>query len=163
MVTKLSSSRIISEASFATSVPVIPMAQPISAAFRAGASFTPSPVMATTSPFSLYAFTILNLCAGLTLANTLYRPIFFFRSSSDMASSITPVTISSPCFDILRSLAIFPAVSTWSPVIITVFIPALLHRATAFFTSFLGGSIREAIPAKTSPVSSGSLVWYTYL
>ena len=48
MVAKLSSVRVISAAPFATSVPVIPIAQPISAAFNAGASFTPSPVMETT-------------------------------------------------------------------------------------------------------------------
>ena len=35
-----------------TSVPVMPMATPMSASFRAGASFTPSPVIATTSPIS---------------------------------------------------------------------------------------------------------------
>ena len=47
IVAKLSSARIIAEASFDTSVPVIPIATPISAFFNAGASFTPSPVMAT--------------------------------------------------------------------------------------------------------------------
>ena len=51
IVEKLSSSRIISAAFFATSVPVMPIAQPISAALSAGASFTPSPVIATISPF----------------------------------------------------------------------------------------------------------------
>lgn len=39
---------IISEASFATSVPVIPIAKPTFAAFNYGASFEPSPVAATT-------------------------------------------------------------------------------------------------------------------
>lgn len=43
MVEKLSSARIISEADLATAVP-LPMAMPISAFFKAGASFTPSPV-----------------------------------------------------------------------------------------------------------------------
>lgn len=38
----------MSDASFATSVPDMPIAIPMSALFRAGASFTPSPVMATT-------------------------------------------------------------------------------------------------------------------
>ncbi|MNL45832.1 hypothetical protein D3C87_1685080 [compost metagenome] len=47
IVEKLSSSRIISAASFATSVPVIPMAIPMFAAFNDGASFNPSPVIAT--------------------------------------------------------------------------------------------------------------------
>ena len=47
IVAKLSSKRIIEAASLVTSVPDIPMAIPISASFIAGASFTPSPVIAT--------------------------------------------------------------------------------------------------------------------
>lgn len=46
---KLSSVRIMSDASLATSVPAIPMANPTSAFFSAGASLVPSPVTATTS------------------------------------------------------------------------------------------------------------------
>ena len=45
MVAKLSSAKIISEASLATSVPDIPIAIPIEAYLRAGASLTPSPVI----------------------------------------------------------------------------------------------------------------------
>ncbi len=48
MVAKLSSVSTMSAASLATSVPSLPMATPMSACLRAGASFTPSPVMATT-------------------------------------------------------------------------------------------------------------------
>lgn len=51
IVWKSSSTRIMSAASLQTSVPVWPIATPMSAAFRATASFTPSPVMATTDPF----------------------------------------------------------------------------------------------------------------
>ena len=47
MDAKLSSRRIMSLACFATSVPLIPIDIPTSALFRASASFTPSPVMAT--------------------------------------------------------------------------------------------------------------------
>lgn len=47
---KLSLSNIISAAYFATYVPVIPIANPTSAFFRAGASLVPSPVTATTYP-----------------------------------------------------------------------------------------------------------------
>ena len=47
MVAKLSSNRIMSLACFATSVPLIPMEIPMSDFFRARASFTPSPVIAT--------------------------------------------------------------------------------------------------------------------
>jgi hypothetical protein len=45
---KLSSSRMIPAAYFATYVPAIPIAKPISAFLSAGASLVPSPVMATT-------------------------------------------------------------------------------------------------------------------
>lgn len=47
MVAKLSSASTMSEAPLATAVPD-PMATPMSASLSAGASFTPSPVMATT-------------------------------------------------------------------------------------------------------------------
>ena len=48
MEAKSSSVSTMSAASLATSVPVMPMATPMSACLRAGASLTPSPVMATT-------------------------------------------------------------------------------------------------------------------
>lgn len=47
---KLSSSKIIPAAYFAISTPAIPIANPISAFLRAGASLPPSPVIATTWP-----------------------------------------------------------------------------------------------------------------
>ena len=68
MVAKLSSSKIISAASLETSVPVIPMATPISARLSAGASLTPSPVMATISPFAWSELTMSSLCSGATRA-----------------------------------------------------------------------------------------------
>jgi hypothetical protein len=43
---------MISQAPLATSVPVIPIANPTSALVKAGASFVPSPVTATTPPES---------------------------------------------------------------------------------------------------------------
>jgi hypothetical protein len=47
---KLSSSKIIEAAYLATYVPFIPIANPTSAFFKAGASLVPSPVTATTLP-----------------------------------------------------------------------------------------------------------------
>jgi len=44
---KLSSSKIMSDALLATSVPEIPIEKPTLAFIRAGASFVPSPVTAT--------------------------------------------------------------------------------------------------------------------
>ena len=58
---KLSSVRIIAAASLLTSVPVMPMAMPMSAFLSAGASFTPSPVIATTWPRSCTAVTTRSL------------------------------------------------------------------------------------------------------
>ena len=50
IVTKLSSVSTMSDAFFATSVPLRPIDTPMSAFFSAGASFTPSPVIATIFP-----------------------------------------------------------------------------------------------------------------
>ncbi len=68
MLAKLSSSRIRSAASLATSVPEMPMAMPMSAHFSAGASLTPSPVTATISPFFCNAWTISIFCSAATRA-----------------------------------------------------------------------------------------------
>jgi len=68
---KLSSTRMIPAASLATSVPAIPIANPISAFFNAGASFVPSPVTATTDPHFYKPVTSKNLSSGVLLAKTL--------------------------------------------------------------------------------------------
>ena len=67
---KLSSVRIMSAAPLATSVPVMPMATPMSACLSAGASFTPSPVMATMCPRACSARTSRSFCSGATRAKT---------------------------------------------------------------------------------------------
>ena len=64
IVAKLSSARTISAACLATSVPVMPIATPMSAAFSAGASLTPSPVIATTAPVALQRANDLQLVFG---------------------------------------------------------------------------------------------------
>lgn len=61
---KLSSSIIISAAYLATSVPLIPIAKPTLAFLRAGASFVPSPVTATTSLHYFSPVTIRYLSYG---------------------------------------------------------------------------------------------------
>jgi hypothetical protein len=65
---KSSSVSVIAAASRATSVPVRPIATPMSAFFSAGASFTPSPVIATTCPSAWRAVTMRSLSAGETRA-----------------------------------------------------------------------------------------------
>ena len=81
IVAKLSSERIIRLAFLATWVPE-PIAMPMSAALIAGASFTPSPVIATTSPFFLSVSTSSTLCSGATRPTTPMSSIRASRSSS---------------------------------------------------------------------------------
>ena len=56
--------------SLQTSVPAIPIANPTSAFFKAGASFVPSPVTATTLPNYFRPVTNKNLSSGVDLART---------------------------------------------------------------------------------------------
>ena len=90
MDAKLSSVRMMSAASLATSVPAMPMATPMSAFFSAGASFTPSPVTATTSPSSLSRLTTRNFCSGATRAKMTSPFRAVSSSASVSASSSTP-------------------------------------------------------------------------
>lgn len=61
---------MISAASFETSVPAIPIANPTSAFLSAGASFVPSPVTATTWPSYLSPVTKMYLSSGELRAKT---------------------------------------------------------------------------------------------
>ena len=90
IVAKLSSVSTIDAASLETSLPVIPIATPISACFNAGASLTPSPVMETIFPFSCHARTIRILCSGDTRAYTEIFSTKFFSSSSVIESISAP-------------------------------------------------------------------------
>ncbi len=76
MVLKLSSNNINPADSFATSVPFSPIATPMSACFKAGESFIPSPVIATMCPLLCSASTIFNLYSGVVLAKTLILSTF---------------------------------------------------------------------------------------
>ena len=70
IVEKLESNKIRSADSLATSVASL-TTTPISAFLSAGASFTPSHIIATTSPSSLSEFTIRIFCSGFVLAKSL--------------------------------------------------------------------------------------------
>ena len=70
IVAKLSSVRIITAASLETSVPVMPIATPMFAALSAGASLTPSPVIATIWPLCWSSRTRRTLSSGATRAIT---------------------------------------------------------------------------------------------
>ena len=83
--------KIISAASFATSVPTMPIEIPISALRKAGASFTPSPVTATTSPRCWKAETSLILCSGAMRANNTSLSSNSCKATSDNSSNSAPV------------------------------------------------------------------------
>lgn len=96
MVEKLSSVRMRSAAPLATSVPERPIAQPMSAAFRAGASFTPSPVIATTQPRFCQAFTMRILCSGDTRAEYRKALDVLLQGLLRQEFQLRPVTARSP-------------------------------------------------------------------
>ncbi len=154
MVAKLSSKMTISAASFETSVPVMLIATPISACLSAGASLTPSPVIATISPTSLSARTIRSLCSGETRAYTDTSFTTLRRSSSLICCRSLPMSVLALSPTIPRSRAIALAVIGWSPVIITTRMPAVLQVATASFTSGRGGSIMPTNPMNTLSFSA---------
>mmetsp|Transcript_26689 Transcript_26689/g.62444 ORF Transcript_26689/g.62444 Transcript_26689/m.62444 type:complete len:205 (+) Transcript_26689:112-726(+) len=160
MLVKLSSARTMSEASLATSVPAMPMAMPMSACFKAGASLTPSPVMAAISSNDLRILTISCLCLGSVRENTapsisLRSMIFCSTStlrSSESASNSCPVKEFSlwppegariPSFWEMAS-----AVVLLSPVIMMTLIPATRHASMAGLHSGRGGSRMPTMPTK---------------
>ena len=145
MRVKRSSSSTMDAASRATSVPRSPMAMPTSAAFSAGASFTPSPVIATTSPACLSCCTRRSLWLGCRRAQ---RSVWRRRSLRRASSSDS---ISAPVSTSGRSLrptcrAMARAVAGWSPVIMITRMPACRHSASAAGTSSRGGSSRASRP-----------------
>ena len=139
--------RIITAASLETSVPVMPIATPMSAVFSAGASFTPSPVIATTLPFSLSSRTSRTLSSGATRAMTPISSSSPLSCSSLMAANSVPVT-ARPSMP--SSPAIAAAVVAWSPVIIRTRIPASWHSAIATLASGRGGSTMPTIASSVS-------------
>ena len=153
MLAKLSSCKTISAASLATSVPDIPMAIPILALDNAGASFTPSPVIATISPWLCKELTMRIFWSGATREN-----IVEFAAASSISASLNlvielPLTAGIPPSVMPNSLPIAVAVNCWSPVIILTLMPAFWQIAIASFTSGLGGSMIPTKPRKINPDS----------
>ena len=160
MVAKLSSAKIIFAASLLTSVPLTPMAMPMSAAFSAGASFTPSPVMATTLPSACSTLMMRSLWAGATRAKTDVWRTAFAKPASSSASNSVPVSALAPGSTIPKSSAMRAAVRGWSPVIMMTRIPARRASAMASAAWSRGGSIMPTTPARISACSrSGVAAW----
>mmetsp|Transcript_13226 Transcript_13226/g.33314 ORF Transcript_13226/g.33314 Transcript_13226/m.33314 type:complete len:222 (-) Transcript_13226:1620-2285(-) len=145
MVAKLSSASTILAASLDTSVPVMPMATPMLAALRAGASLTPSPVMDETWPMRWSDLTMRILFSGEARAKTLQLRTMLSRASSSMASSWGPVKVETSLSlasegTMASILAMAVAVAGWSPVIILTTMPALVATLTPSMASGRGGS-----------------------
>ena len=92
MEAKLSSASTRSAASLAASLPVWPMAMPASARLSAGASLTPSPVIATVRPCDCSAFTSRSLWAGEVRANTSVSRMRPASPASSIKSKSLPVS-----------------------------------------------------------------------
>ncbi len=148
MVAKLSSVSTRSAASRAASVPRRPIATPMSAALSAGASFTPSPVMATSSPSACSARTSRSLCSGLARAMTSVWSKARRKAASSSGSMRAPSSGNVAFSPICAPMA--AAVAAWSPVIIFTRSPARWHSATAATASSRGGSIRPARPSRVN-------------
>ena len=155
MEAKLSSRMTMSPASRATSVP-LPMAKPTSASFRAGASLMPSPVMPATSPRSWAARTRRLLSDGSARATTrsFGRAARSFSSLRRPSSSL--VRMRSPSWAMPASMATARAVRRLSPVIMTVWMPALRTWATASRTPGRRGSRMASRPTSVRGHVSGS-------
>ena len=152
---KLSSVSVSAAASLATSVPVMPIAMPMSAFLSAGASLTPSPVIATTWPWACSAVTTRSLCEGETRAKTVMSSSARSSSASSIASSSAPET-TRPCCRSPISRAIASAVTGWSPVIITTRMPAVSQVRIAAVASGRGGSSMPTSPRNVSPDSASA-------
>ena len=152
MSPKSSSSSTTAAASRATSVPRWPMAMPICAAFSAGASFTPSPVIATTSPAAFSASTMRSFCSGRTRAKTAISCTRTRNAASSSAAISAPVATGASSRPALRAMA--AAVAGWSPVIMAMRMPALRQSRTASGTDGRSGSARATRPRKPSAASA---------
>ena len=156
IVAKLSSASTMSAASFETSVPVMPMATPMSAFFSAGASLTPSPVIATTAPFALQRLDDAQLVLGIDARVDRHLGDRAASASSDSFSSSAPV--------MARPSAAMPELLSddrrRSRVVAgdhqRTNAGAPCARATASFASARGGSIMPISPANTRSCSTRS-------
>mmetsp|Transcript_18343 Transcript_18343/g.31391 ORF Transcript_18343/g.31391 Transcript_18343/m.31391 type:complete len:321 (+) Transcript_18343:849-1811(+) len=148
MEEKLSSMIMMSAASFATSVPAMPMARPTSEALSAAASFVPSPVTATTSPRERSALTSVRLSSGEDRANTRMLGSIASMSASLRARKAGPsMAVYSDRFSgrMPHSRAMWRAVWMLSPVTMRTTMPASWHVITAWGTSLRTGSLMPTI------------------
>mmetsp|Transcript_11867 Transcript_11867/g.35178 ORF Transcript_11867/g.35178 Transcript_11867/m.35178 type:complete len:231 (+) Transcript_11867:110-802(+) len=177
MVAKLLSARIMSEAPLATAVPA-PIATPMSARLSAGASLTPSPVIAVTMPMDWRRETSRSLWEGSVRAKRLHSPAARLCSSSLRLANSRPVSAvyarapgtpagdaaaasaarsSSPGVMTPACLHTASAVCMLSPVTTMTRTPAERARAMAGPTSGRTGSVMPVTPRSVSPDSTSAM------
>ncbi len=144
-------------ASRATSVPDAPMATPMSARRRAGASFTPSPVIATTWPSARSDSAMRSLVSGELRAITASRWSARRASRAGSVRASTCVPVATPCsgstgMPTCRAMA--AAVRPLSPVTTSTRTPAWRHRSTAAAAEARGGSTSPTTPTRRSSRSA---------
>lgn len=152
---KLSLRRIISAAYFATYVPVIPIANPTSAFFKAGASLVPSPVTATTCPLSLRPVTKAYLSSGLDLAKTLRFSLSLSNSSPfAMVSTLKSLPVFSCYFESLAQshFAVRHFLQTTPPISLIKSIPYITILLSPGWIIPISQAIALAV-IKLSPVT----------
>mmetsp|Transcript_50994 Transcript_50994/g.84528 ORF Transcript_50994/g.84528 Transcript_50994/m.84528 type:complete len:285 (+) Transcript_50994:864-1718(+) len=163
IVEKLSSASTMSAAVLATAVPE-PMATPMFAFLSAGASLTPSPVIATTMPCRCNSSTSRSLCNGSVRAKRLVLTTASSAVLSSSAVNSRPVRaqpdpewrVGSCGFDAAKIPTCrqsASAVALLSPVTTTTRMPASAHVSTALHTSGRGGSLRQHTPTRVRPDS----------
>ena len=136
MVAKLSSVRIMIAASFETSVPVIPMATPMSA-FLSAARRSRRRRSSTRCCPGAGATGRGGPCLRVPLGRRRRCPGVGGRDSSSVRAANSAPVSASPSMPSSRPIA--AAVTAWSPVIIRTWMPALWHLAIAALASALGG------------------------
>ena len=145
----------MSAAAAAASAPP-PIANPTSARFRAGASFTPSPVIPTTILSRCASRTRRLLSDGIALATTHSRGSIFITSLSVICASSVELITFLPLVKSPASSAIAAAVSARSPVIITTCIPARVTSAIAARASERTSSRIAAMDIRVIPFGISS-------
>mmetsp|Transcript_28895 Transcript_28895/g.40523 ORF Transcript_28895/g.40523 Transcript_28895/m.40523 type:complete len:208 (+) Transcript_28895:1042-1665(+) len=133
------------------------MATPMAACWSAGASLTPSPVMAGISLRLCSIFTSFCLSAGSARQNTMLS----VRNKSSCSSGVfsknsrpsNALMLLASSLKMFTSLAIATAVSLASPVIIITRMPASVHSLILSATSGRAGSLMPTIPTNVKPLS----------
>mmetsp|Transcript_19942 Transcript_19942/g.31368 ORF Transcript_19942/g.31368 Transcript_19942/m.31368 type:complete len:251 (+) Transcript_19942:1086-1838(+) len=126
---------------------------PMSARFKAGASFTPSPVMPTSKPPMRSASTMTNLCSGNTWAKPLQSTTRWQMSaiSAPLGSLPSESSVGRPSqprmlVPMSSTRAVSLAMTWWSPVTIFTSTPCTRARSMVSLVSGRGGSRKVSTP-----------------